>query len=143
MHFHAAFSQNQLRFLLGHYDSPTISNNAAAKFIVAGAFTGGGAQAGARNTEYHVDGNETVTYVSRGHELKFGIDVPDISRRGRDDFTNQIGVYHFANLSDFVAGHPQTAVIQRGNGHVVFLETVLGAFIEETFHVRPGLQLSL
>ena len=134
---------NQLRFLVGHYDAPTVSNISAAKVVVPGAFTGGGAQADTRNTEYHFDGNDTVMYSSRRHTLRFGIDVPDISRRGRDDFTNQIGTYTFATNSDFVAGRAQTAVIQRGQGHLVFLEKVLGAFIEDDIRVEPGLSLSL
>lgn len=134
---------NQLRFLVGHYDSPNFSNVEAAKIIVPGFFTGGGAQADARNTEYHFDGNETVTYSNGRHELKFGIDVPDISRRGRDDFTNQLGTYTFANLSDYSSNLPETALIQGGRGHVVFLEKVIGPFIEDNIRVRPGLQLSV
>lgn len=134
---------NQLRFLVGHYDAPTISNNSAAKIVVSGAFTTGGAQADIRNTEYHFDGNDTVTWISGKQELRFGIDVPDMSRRGRDDFTNQIGTYTFANLADFSAGLAQTALIQRGDGHVVFFEKVLGPFIEDSIRARPGLSLSL
>jgi hypothetical protein len=134
---------NQLRFLVGHYDAPTVSNVSAAKVVVPGAFTGGGAQADTRNTEYHFDGNDTVMYSSPRHTLRFGIDVPDISRRGRDDFTNQIGTYTFATLSDFLASRAQTAVIQRGQGHLVFLEKVLGPFIEDNIRVKPGLALSL
>ncbi len=134
---------NQLRFLVGHYDAPTVSNVSAAKVVVPGAFTGGGAQADARNTEYHVDGNDTVMYSSPRHALKFGIDVPDISRRGRDDWTNQIGTYSFATIFDFLAGHAETAVIQRGQGHLVFLEKILGPFIEDTIRVKPALSLSL
>lgn len=134
---------NQLRFLVGHYDTPIVSSNQAAKIVVSGAFTGGGAQADVRNTEYHFDGNDTVTYISGKNELKFGIDVPDMSRRGRDDFTNQIGTYTFADLAGLAAGLPQTALIQRGNGHVVFFEKILGPFVEDTIRVRPGLSLSL
>jgi hypothetical protein len=134
---------NQLRFLVGHYDAPTVSNDPAARIIVSGAFTGGGAQADTRNTESHLDGNDTITYISGKHELRFGIDVPDLSRRGRDDFTNQIGTYTFANLADFSAGLAQTALIQRGNGHVVLLEKVIGPFIEDTIRLKPSLSVSL
>jgi len=134
---------NQLRFLVGHYDAPTVSNVTAAKIVVPGAFTAGGAQADARNTEYHFDGNDTVMYSTPSHSLKFGIDVPDMSRRGRDDFTNQIGTYSFATLSDYLDGNAETAVIQRGQGHLVFVEKILGPFIEDTIRVKPSLSLSL
>jgi hypothetical protein len=133
---------NQLRFLVGHYDAPTVSNVSGAKVVVPGAFTGGGAQADTRNTEYHFDGNDTVTYSSSTHTVKFGIDVPDLRRRGRDDFTNQSGTYTFATNSDLVAGRAETAVIQRGQGHLVFLEGVLGGFVDD-MRVKPGLSLSL
>jgi hypothetical protein len=134
---------NQFRFLVGHYNAPTVSNVPAAKVVVPGEFTGGGAQADARNTEFHVAGNDTVMYSTPRHALKFGIDVPDISRRGRDDWMNQIGTYSFATIANFLAGHAETAVIQRGEGHLVFLEKVLGPFIEDTIRVKPSLLLSL
>lgn len=134
---------NQLRFLVGHYDAPNSSNVSAPKIVVPGAFTGGGAQNDTRNTEYHFDGNDTATYTTARQELKFGIDVPDISRRGRDDFTNMIGTYTFATLTDYSAGLAETALIQRGNGHVVFLEKVIGPFIEDTIRVSPSLQVTL
>lgn len=134
---------NQLRFLVGHYDQPNISNVAAPRLSVPGSFTEGGAQGDVHNTEAHFDGNETVTYSSGRNEVKFGIDVPDISRRGRDDNTNRLGSYTFASVADYLAGKPQTVQIQQGNGHAVFLEKIIGPFIEDNIRLRPGLQLSL
>jgi hypothetical protein len=111
--------------------------------VVAGAFTGGGAQADSRRTEYHFDGTDIVTYVSGKHELNFGIDVPDISRRGEDDFTNLGGTYTFASLTDFAAGHPATFFEQRGQGHLVFLEKVLSGFIEDTMRLKPNFSVTV
>jgi hypothetical protein len=89
---------NQLHFLVGHFDNQIHSLNENPQLIVSGAFTGGGAQADFRRTEYHFDGTDIVTYSTGKHELKFGVDIPDISRRGFDDFTNQAGTYSFASL---------------------------------------------
>ena len=75
---------NYLHFLVGHYNSPTTSITEKPNITVQGAFTGGGAQADAKNTEYHFDGTDLVTYTAGKHIVEFGIDVPDISRRGRD-----------------------------------------------------------
>jgi hypothetical protein len=134
---------NQLRFLVGHFDRPITSVNESPQIAVTGAFSGGGAQADSRRTEYHFDGTDIVTYVSGKHELNFGIDIPDISRRGEDDFTNTAGTYTFASLADFQAGRPATFLVQRGQGHLVFLETLLSGFIEDTIRVRPNFSVTV
>ena len=134
---------NQLQFLVGHYDVPTFSLNENPQIVVSGFFTGGGAQADARRTEYHFDGTEFLTYVNGNHQLLFGVDIPDISRRGMDDFTNMAGTYTFASLADFQANKPGTFLVQKGNGHVVFLERVLSGFIEDTIRLWPNLSVSL
>ncbi|HVS90314.1 MAG TPA: TonB-dependent receptor [Candidatus Acidoferrum sp.] len=134
---------NQLRFLVGHFDRPITSLNANPQIVVAGAFTGGGAQAHSRRTEYHFDGTDIVTYVSGKHEMNFGIDVPDISRRGEDDFTNLGGTYTFARLADFEAGRAATFLVQRGQGHLVFLETLLSGFIEDTMRLKPNFSVTV
>jgi hypothetical protein len=134
---------NQLRFLVGHFDRPVTSLNENPQIVVAGAFTGGGAQADSRRTEYHFDGTDIVTYVSGKHEVNFGIDVPDISRRGEDDFTNSGGTYTFASLADFAAGHPATFFEQRGQGHLVFLEKDISGFIEDTIRLKPNFSVTV
>jgi len=133
---------NQLRFLVGHYDAPITSLSENPQIVVSGAFTGGGAQADSRRTEYHFDGTDVVTYVSGKHELNFGIDVPDISRRGMDDFTNFAGTYTFDSLANFGAGQPSTFLQQRGMGHVVFLEKTLSGFAEDTLRLKPNLSIT-
>ena len=134
---------NQLRFLVGHFDIPTTSLNSNPRVVVSGAFVGGGAQANSRRTEYHFDGTDIVTHVSGKHELKFGIDVPDISRRGMDDFTNTAGTYTFGSLAAYQAGQPSTYLVQRGEGHLVFLEKVLSAFIENNIRLKSNFSVSM
>ena len=134
---------NQLQFLVGHYDAPTFSLNENPQIVVSGFFTGGGAQADARRTEYHFDGTEFLTYVNGNHQLLFGVDIPDISRRGMDDFTNMAGTYTFSSLVDFQANKPGTFLVQKGNGHVVFLERVLSGFVEDAIRLKPNLSVSL
>ena len=136
---------NSLRFLVGHFDAPTISLNAAPQMVVSGEFTSGGAQADARRTEYHADGNDTVTYSSGRHTVNFGVDVPDLSRRGADDFTNAAGTYTFASLADFEAVTPKPATFlqQRGNGHLTFFEATIAGFVEDNIRVRPNFSLSV
>jgi hypothetical protein len=84
-----------------------------------------------------------VSYASGKHQLNFGIDVPDLSRRGYDDFTNSAGTYTFGSLAAYEAGRPSTFLLQRGTGHLVFLEKVLGAFIEDNIRLNANLSVSL
>jgi len=127
---------NQLRFLVGENNQPRTSVTEAPQIIVSGAFTGGGAQADSRRTEYHFDGTDIVTWIHGKHLFNFGIDVPDISRRGADDFSNQLGSYTFASLAAFQAKAASTITIQQGNGHLVFLEKTLAGFIEDSIRVN-------
>jgi hypothetical protein len=134
---------NQLRFLVGHFDAPITSLNPGPQIVVSGAFTGGGAQADTRRTEYHFDGADIVSYVGGRHQLKFGIDVPDISRRGMDDFSNQAGTYTFDSLTAYEAQKPATYLVQHGQGHLVFLERTVAGFIEDNLRVKPNFSVKL
>ncbi|HTF62096.1 MAG TPA: carboxypeptidase-like regulatory domain-containing protein, partial [Edaphobacter sp.] len=133
---------NQLHFLIGHYDSQVHDLNENPQLIVSGAFTGGGAQANSRRTEYHFDGTDIVTYTSGKQEIKFGVDVPDISRRGFDDFTNQVGTYSFASLAAYTAAQPFTYLVQSGQGHVTFLEKTVAGIFEDTVRLKSNLSVA-
>ena len=134
---------NQLRFLVGHFDNSVSSISGGPQLAVSGLFTAGGAQADSRRTEYHFDGTDFATYASGRHQLSFGIDIPDLSRRGLDDFTNRAGTYTFASSADFAAATPTTYLLQTGQGHVVFVEKVISGFIEDNIRLKPGFSLYL
>jgi hypothetical protein len=133
---------NQLRFLIGHFDRPITSVQEAAQVVVSGAFTKGGAQADGRRTEYHFDGTDVVSYSTGKQTLNLGIDVPDISRRGEDDFTNRAGTYTYGSLADY-PNKPSTYLVQAGQGHLVFLEKVLSGFVEDTVRLKPNFSVSV
>ena len=134
---------NQLRFLVGHYDNSVSSISEIPQLAISGLFTAGGAQADSRRTEYHFDGTDFATYANNKHQLSFGIDIPDISRRGLDDFTNRQGTYTFASSADFTAALPTTYLLQSGQGHVVFLERVISGFFEDNIRLKPDFSLYL
>jgi hypothetical protein len=143
LHQFSAHWLNQLRFLVGHYDNSVSSISADPQLAVSGLFTAGGAQADSRRTEYHFDGTDFATYANSRHQLSFGIDIPDISRRGLDDFTNRAGTYTFASSADFTAANPATYLLQSGSGHVVFLEKVISGFVEDNIRLKPNFSLYL
>ncbi len=132
---------NQLRFLVGHFDNSVESVNPDAQIAISGLLTGGGAQADSRRTEYHFDGTDFATYANGRHQLSFGIDVPDISRRGLDDFTNRAGTYTFVSSDNYSAGTPSTYLVQTGQGHVAFLEKILCGFVEDNIRLTPNFSL--
>lgn len=134
---------NQARFLVGHYDSKVASILPDAQIAVSGLFTAGGAQADTRRTEYHFDGTDFATYANGRHQLSFGIDIPDISRRGLDDFTNRQGTYTFESAANYSAGLPATYLVQTGNGHATFLEKVICGFVEDNIRVKPNFSVYL
>ncbi len=134
---------NQLRFLVGHNDEPIISNLQTAQIVVEGFFTSGGAQADSRRTEAHFDGTDFLTYAKGRHVLLFGVDTPDLSRRGADDFLNRQGTYTFSDIAAFNASSPANFRIQTGNGHLVFWERTVAGFLEDTFRVKPGISISV
>ncbi len=133
---------NQLRFLVGKADNRTDSVTALPGVIVSGAFTGGGAQADLNRSENHFDGADYITYSHGKHELRAGVDVPDISRRAFDDNTNALGTYTFADLAAYAAGTPSLYVVQQGQPRVTFWEMVVAGYVEDTFRARPNLSLS-
>jgi outer membrane receptor for ferrienterochelin and colicin len=134
---------NLFRFLVARQHTPTTSVNPGAKIVVLGAFTSGGSQADRLQTENHIAFNEIIVWSGQKHTVRFGINVPDISRRGLDDNTNRAGTYTFSSLADYAANRPFSLVRQYGNGHVVFVEKVVGGFIQDEYKVRPNLQLSI
>ncbi len=134
---------NLFRFLGARQHTPTTSVNLQPKIVVLGAFTGGGAQADRLQTENHIAFNEIVVWNGKRHTVRFGVNVPDISRRGLDDNTNSGGTYTFSTLQDYRLGRPFSMVRQAGNGHVVFVEKVVGGFVQEEFKLRPNLQITV
>jgi hypothetical protein len=134
---------NLLRFLVGHNYEPVYSVTNVPQSIVEGYFTGGGAQMHSLRTEAHFDGTDVVTYSSGKHLLNFGVDVPDLSRRGADDFNNQLGTYTFTDINSYSAGAPSNFSVQTGNGHLVFWERTVAGFIEDDIRVKPNFSMTL
>jgi Carboxypeptidase regulatory-like domain/TonB dependent receptor len=134
---------NQFRLLVAREHMPTTSINPGPKIVVLGAFTGGGAQADRLQTENHVIFNELLVWSGAKHTIRTGLNVSDLSRRGLDDNTNTVGTYTFSTLQDYEQNHPFSLLRQSGNGHVVFLEKVLGGFVQDEFRLLPNLQISM
>jgi len=134
---------NNFRLLLGVERHSTASVTFAPKIIVLDAFNAGGAQADLLRTEYHAQLMEMLSYSTGKHLIKGGINVPDWSRRGMDNNLNSGGTFYFSSLADYLQRRPFSFTQQQGDGHLVFLEKIVGPFIQDEYHLRKNLMISL
>ncbi len=134
---------SQFRILFGKDSQRTSSLNPAARFVVQDSFTGGGAQTELLRTEAHAAYNWIISYSAGRHTIKTGMNVPDWSRRGLRDRGNQLGTYTFSTLGDYEARRPFSLVRQQGEPRTIFLEKVLGGFVQDEWIARPNLTVSL
>ncbi|MEA2175578.1 MAG: hypothetical protein QOD00_3170 [Blastocatellia bacterium] len=134
---------NNFRLLLGVERQSNASLSRDPKIVVLDAFTGGGAQADQLRTEYHAQMMDTLSYSTGKHLLKGGINIPDLSRRGLNNNTNSTGTFYFSSLNDYLQRRPFSFTQQQGNGHVIFLEKQLGLFVQDAYHLRKNLMLSV
>jgi outer membrane receptor protein involved in Fe transport len=134
---------NNFRLLLGVERQSNASLSLNPKIVVLDAFTGGGAQSDQLRTEYHAQMMDTLSYATGKHLIKGGINIPDLSRRGLNNNINSTGTFYFSSLSDYQQQRPFSFIQQQGNGHVVFLEKQLGLFVQDAYHLRKNLMLSV
>jgi hypothetical protein len=133
---------NEFRVLAGHETGSTTSLHPGRRIVVLDAFTAGGAQADQSTTEDHVNVAEAITYARRKQLLKAGFQIPDFSRRGFEDQTNRQGTYTFSSLEDYALGHPLSFTQQQGDGSLVFMQKVFGAFLEDQINVNDHLSVT-
>jgi hypothetical protein len=93
-------------------------------------------------TEFHTSITWLLTRTAGKHMLKYGINIPDWSRRGLVDRTNDIGTLFFASLSDYASNRPYAALLQRGNPKVIFVEKNVGGFFQDEWQLRANLSLA-
>src|SRR5262249_23060596 len=106
-------------------------------------FTSGGAQGDTLRTEHHFTLTDMMTWSAGHHTVKFGMNIPDWSRRRFDDNTNIGGTFSFSDIAAYNAGQPYSFVQQTGNGHVAFLEKVIGFFVQDEMRIGSRLSASL
>ncbi|HYR77071.1 MAG TPA: TonB-dependent receptor [Pyrinomonadaceae bacterium] len=134
---------SNFRLLLGYERQTNISRTRAPRIVVLDSFTGGGAQADYLRTEYHAQMTEMLSYSTGKHFIKGGINIPDLSRRGFNNNLNSLGTFYFSSIGDYLLRRPYSFTQQQGNGHVVFLEKLLGLFVQDEYHARKNLMFSI
>ena len=134
---------HEVRFLYGDEYEPRTSVNPAPRIVVQDSFIGGGAQNDQLRTEHHFTLVDALTWSAGAQTLKFGVNIPDWSWRGNTDATNVGGTFYFSSLATYQLRRPYSYIAQRGDGHTLFLEKVVGLFAREEIRVRPNLTVDL
>ncbi|HXJ38020.1 MAG TPA: carboxypeptidase regulatory-like domain-containing protein, partial [Bryobacteraceae bacterium] len=135
---------NELAVRLRTEDSASISLvTGVPKIVVLDAFTGGSAQVNTTGTDNRIELTDTATWSWGRHLLKTGINVPSLSRAGSDDQSNSNGTFYFSSLRDYASGRPFSFVGQAGNGHLIFWEKQVGAFVQDDVKLRRNLMVSI
>jgi hypothetical protein len=134
---------NQLQLFFEKDHNPTRSVLASQKIAVDGAFTGGGAQADLLNTENNMKINDIVSLSRGSHYVKFGVNIPNLSRRAWEDHANRDGTFSFGSIADYEANDPYSFTQQQGVGRAIFWMNEIGVFIQDQMQLRKHLQVSL
>jgi Carboxypeptidase regulatory-like domain/TonB dependent receptor len=134
---------NQFQLFFEKDYDPIRSVSAAQKIVVDGNFTGGGAQGNMFETENNLKINDTVNWSHGRHYVKFGINIPNLSRRAWEDQSNRLGTYNFSSLATYAANTPYSFTQQAGVGRSVFWMNEIGSFVQDQIQLRPNLQVSV
>lgn len=134
---------HEFKLMVGFENQPSVSVSTQPRVVVNDAFIGGGAQADALRTEKHFTLVDAVTWSPARHVVKAGVNIPDWSWRGYVDNTNTGGTFYFSSLQTYALGQPYSFTQQRGDGHVAFLEKVVGLFLQDEIRPRPDLTLDV
>jgi outer membrane receptor protein involved in Fe transport len=140
---------NQLLITFEKDEDVTNSVTNARAIQVNGFFTGGGAQADSSRTENTIHVNEVVSWSHGRHYVRFGVQLPQFSRRAVDDHTNRLGTLSYASLANYPVnpatdlGTPQSFTAQQGIGRGIYWANEVGPFAQDQIKLNPRLQLTL
>ncbi|MDP9050890.1 MAG: TonB-dependent receptor [Acidobacteriota bacterium] len=140
---------NQLLVTFEKDEDVTNSVTNARAIQVNGFFVGGGAQADSSRTENTIHVNEVVTWSHGRHYIRFGVQLPQFSRRAVDDHTNRLGTLLYSSLANYPAnlatslGTPYAYTAQQGIGRGLYWANETGTFFQDQIKLNPRLQVTL
>ncbi len=133
---------NEARFRFKTQPQGAWSVTSTPAILVAGAFTGGGAQVAQHTRETSLTFEDIVSWSKGKHTLRAG---GQVRPRYFDVFdgSNFGGTFDFSSLKAFEAGTPILFTVNRGNPAVSFSQHEFFSFIQDEIRVRDNLSLSL
>jgi len=133
---------NQFQIMYERNRDLIASTTERPQISVQNSFVAGGAQATQLATENNVDIRDVLTWTHKTHTVSTGFAMPNMSRRGLDDYSNRLGIFNFSSLEDYVAGRPYSFTQQHGPVHFVYWQKEIGGFIQDQIRVASNLQLT-
>lgn len=117
----------------------------APSIQVDSSFTGGGAQADVARSENTIHISEAVSLTHKNHYIRFGANIPQISRRAVDDRTNRLGTFGFNSLADYAKPIPTPYVFtsQQGPGRGLYWINEIGGFFQDQIRLTSQMALTL
>jgi len=134
---------NQLQVALERDEDTITSVTNAQSIQVNGSFIGGGAQMDEERSENTIHVTEIVTWSHKNHYIRFGVQLPQFSRRATDDHNNRLGTFKFASLANFATSTPYVFTSQQGLGRGIYWINEFGSFFQDQIKLSPRLQLTL
>ncbi len=134
---------NQLQITFEKDEDVSRSVTDAPALQVQAAFIGGGAQADVHRTENTVHINEVVSWTHKQHYVRFGANIPQISRRALDDHSNRLGTFGFNTLGDYASATPYVFTQQQGVGRGLYWINEIGGFVQDAIQMRKDLQVTV
>ena len=132
----------QLQILLERETDSQLSTVDSPSILVQDAFTGGGAQTEIYRTEHTIRLIDVVAWTHRRHYVRFGVNIPQISRRAVDDLSNRLGTYSFLSLADYSKRLPFQYTVEQGRGRASYFANEIATFAQDEITLRRNLQVT-
>ena len=146
----SAKALNEAAIVLERQYDPIVDAQEGPQIVVNGNYVGGSAQNNQVATEYNVRLREMMTWTLGPHTLKFGINVPHLSRRVFEDNTDRDGSYTFSPtyaadgttviataIENQQAGNPSGFTIKQGQSRFVYHQDEVGGFAQDQIKLTP------
>jgi hypothetical protein len=146
----SARALNQASIVLERHYDPISDVQEGPRIVVNGNYAGGSAQNDQLSTEYVLRANEMMTWTMGPHTLKFGINLPHLSRHVFEDNTDRDGTYTFSPtyaadgqtvvttaIQNEQAGNPSGYSVKEGQRRFVYNQDEVGGFVQDQIKVAP------
>ncbi|MGC2161687.1 MAG: TonB-dependent receptor [Silvibacterium sp.] len=145
----SAKALNEAAIVLERQYDPITDAQEGPQTVVNGNYVGGSAQNDQVATQYNARLREMMTWTLGPHTLKFGINVPHLSRRVFEDNTDRDGTYTYSPtyaadgseiataIQNQQAGIPSGFTIKQGQSRFVYHQDEVGGFVQDQIKLAP------
>lgn len=155
----SARALNEASIMMERHWDPISDVQEGPRIVVNGNYVGGSAQNDQLATEYVLRAQDMMTWTLGPHTIKFGFNLPHLSRHVFEDNTDRNGTYTFSPtyaadgttvvttaIQNQQAGNPSGYSVKEGQRRFVYNQDEVGGFVQDQikltpwFSVTPGLR---